>query len=95
VCKAVTYDDRRKEVVLLLEVTSPSLRPDYNRYSSSSGDNKDLLIIRMSESGSLRQAININFEKASISFSISANSFFAQGTDYVFGGESWGFKTKY
>ena len=72
-CKSVRYDKVRKELVLLLEVTSPSLRPDYNTYSAESGSNKDLLIVRMSESGVFRSAININFERAGISFNLAPN----------------------
>jgi hypothetical protein len=72
-CQSIRYDRVRKELVMLLEVTSPSLRPDYNTYSSESGNNKDLLIVRMSESGVFRSATNINFERAGASFFLPPN----------------------
>lgn len=33
VARAINYDDIRKEIVVLMEVTSEGLRPDYQKYS--------------------------------------------------------------
>lgn len=32
VARAINYDDIRKEIVVLMEVTSEGLRPDYQKY---------------------------------------------------------------
>ena len=36
---------------------------------------------------------NINMDKADIGMKIGDGAFFVLGKDYVFGGQSWGFKT--
>lgn len=33
-CRAIDYDYTKSEVVIMLETTSPSLRPDYSQYST-------------------------------------------------------------
>jgi hypothetical protein len=92
-CRAVSYDPIRSEVVFMLETTSAELRPDYSRYSKYSAENADGLIVTMSPGGRFIDGFNINFDTASISFGIGGNSFFIQDNYYVFGGQSWGFKT--
>jgi len=94
-CKSITYDETKKEVVLLLEVTSSTLRPDFAKYSAYSEENSDILIVRMSESGQPRFAHNINMDIAAISFGIGGHSSFVLNSQYVFGGQSFGFKTNY
>ena len=94
-CRAVSYDSSRNEVVYMLETTSSELRPDYSRYSKYSAANSDALIITMSPGGRFIDGFNMNFDTASISFGIGGNSLFVQDQYYVFGGQSWGFKTKY
>lgn len=51
VCRAVSYDQTRNEVVYLFETTSSQLRPNYNRYSAYSAANSDALIVTMRPSG--------------------------------------------
>ena len=80
---------------MLLEVVSPNLRPNLSRYSAFSAAAADILIIRMTDSGQLRQAHNINMDKADVSLGIAGNAFFIRNSQYVFGGQSWGFKTLY
>lgn len=78
----------------MLEVTSNTLRPQYNsvyRYSSS---NSDALIIKMSPGGQYTKGVNINYYTASISLYIGGNSMFVYDKYIYFGSYSWGFKTK-
>jgi hypothetical protein len=51
VARAINYDDYRKEIVVLMEVTSPDLRPDYARYSAYSSASSDLLIVTIKTGG--------------------------------------------
>lgn len=95
VCRAVAYDDTNQEVLFALEVTSRSLRPDYNDYAAYSADRTDVTIIRMKSGGKLVGAYNINFYDASISIGIGANALFTKDGEYIFGTQSWGYYTKY
>jgi len=94
VCRAVSHDKTRREIAFLLEVTSPSLRPSYSKYSRFSGDNSDIMIIVMRESGAIVEGFNINMDTASISLGVGDHSFFIKDEYYIFGGQSYGFKTK-
>lgn len=94
-CRAVSFDENRREVVFMLQTTSPSLRPDYSRYSKYSGSNSDILIITMKESGQLMSGFNINMDTASVSLNVGDHSFFIKDDYYIFGGQSYGYKTKY
>jgi len=80
---------------MILEVTSPSLRPDYYLYSKYSSERRDLLIVTMKEDGRLQEAYNINFNDASIDMYVGVNAMFTVDNHYVFGGYSWGYKTRY
>ena len=94
-CKSVSFDRANRAVVFMLEVTSPSLRPDYSKYSRFSAQNTDILIISMRESGQFVSGFNINMDTASVSLMLGTHSFFVQDEYYVFGGHSYGYKTKY
>jgi len=93
-CRAVTYDEGRREVVFLLEVTSNLLRPNYNSVFRSSASNSDALIVTMAPGGQFLRGININYNTASISLMVGGDSMFVQDQYYYFGSYSWGFKTR-
>lgn len=95
ICKAIDYDPDNREIVMLLEVTTPELRPDYYLYSRYSAANKDILIVTMNDDGRLQEAYNINMGKAGISLYIGGHSMFIKDGHYIFGGYSWGYKTRY
>ena len=96
VCRAVTFDEQKKEVAFMLEVTSSTLRPDYSRYQRYSSSNTDVLIITMRESGSITGGYNINMDTAAVSIGVGGHSLFHDGEgNFIFGAQSWGFKTKY
>ena len=94
-CKQVSYDSYRKELVFLLEVTSSSLRPSYSAYSAASAANKDILIVTMKESGQFMKGININMDTSSVSMILGSNSLFVRDGNYIFGGFSYGYSTKF
>ena len=94
VCRAINYDYEQSELFLLLEATSESLRPEYSSYSEYSALNTDILILTMKTNGQIVNAYNINMRKASISLHVGGNSAFAWGRYLVFGGYSWGYKTR-
>lgn len=94
-CKSVAFDQDNRAVVFLLETTSPSLRPDYARYSRFSKTNTDILLITMRESGAFVSGFNINMDTASVSLNLGTHAFFVQDNYYVFGGHSYGYKTKF
>jgi hypothetical protein len=95
VARAINFDEQRKEIVVLMEVHSTPLRPDYKGYSDCcSTTQSDLLIIRMKESGKVMSGYNINFYDADISMLVGDNSMFIYEDYYIFGGQSWGFNTK-
>lgn len=79
---------------MLLETTSPNLRPDYNRYSTYSSKDSDTLIILMEESGSIIKGYNINNWDASVAMRLAENSAFVHGEHIIFSGMSYGYKTK-
>jgi hypothetical protein len=95
VARAINYDDIRKEIVVLMEVTSKGLRPDYSKYSTYSANSSDILIVTIKTGGQIMAGYNINMEKADIGMKIGDGAFFVLGNQYVFGGQSWGFKTIY
>lgn len=95
VCRGIDYDKDNREIVMILETTSSSLRPDYNLYSTYSAKNKDLLIITMKTDGRMLDAFNVNMNDAAVSLHVGDDSMFAYGSHYVFGGQSWGYKTIY
>jgi hypothetical protein len=93
VARAINYDDIRKEIVVLMEVTTPGLRPDYDKYKLYSNTSSDLLIVTIKTGGQIMVGYNINMDKADIGMKIGDGAFFVLGNQYVFGGQSWGFKT--
>lgn len=95
VCRAITYDEDAGHLVLALEVMSPHLRPSYSSYSAYSDENSDVVIVLMEENGRIKRGYNINFGSASISMGIGGHSLFVIDQEYYFGGQSYGFKTKY
>jgi hypothetical protein len=94
-CRAVAYDSTRGEVVFMLETTSSVLRPDYERYSRYSASDADILMVVMRPSGAFVTAFNINMDTASVSLGVGGHSMYVLGDDYIFGGMSFGYKTKY
>ena len=93
VARAINYDDMRKEMVVLFEVTSKGLRPDYDSYSDSSANSSDIMIVTIRTGGQIVSGYNINMDKADIGMKIGDGAFFMMGNEYVFGGMSWGYKT--
>jgi hypothetical protein len=93
-CRSVAYDKTNGDVKFMLEVTSADLRPNYNSYYRYSSLNNDVLIVTMRPGGDYLKAINLNYDDASINFGVGTNSFFIHEEEYVFGGQSWGYKTK-
>lgn len=53
IARAITYDDMRKEMVVLMEVTSQGLRPDYEKYYEYSAASSDLLIVTIKTGGQI------------------------------------------
>ena len=51
VARAINYDDIKKEIVVLMEVTSPGLRPNYEKYGEYSKASSDLLIVTIKTGG--------------------------------------------
>lgn len=92
-CRSITWDDSRRQLVLLLEATSPGLRPRYSDYSGSSSKNSDTVIIILKEGGQIHYGYNINNFDASVSMKLAENSIFVLGNHYVFGGQSFGYCT--
>ena len=79
---------------MLLEVSSESLRPEFDEYDEYSGQNTDILIITMKTNGQIVSAQNINMQRAAISLHIGSNSAFAWQNYFVFAGYSYGFYTR-
>jgi hypothetical protein len=94
-CRGIDYDAGNREIVLIMEVTSPALRPDYDLYAQYSGSQRDLLILTMKTEGRLLEAYNINMRDASIDLFVGNDAMFANENHYIFGGYSWGYKTVY
>lgn len=80
---------------MLVEATTIELRPDFLRYAEFSAKDSDVVIITMKESGSFGNAFNINMDDASVAMQIGTNSAFVIDNYYVFGGQSFGYKTLY
>jgi hypothetical protein len=95
ICRAVAWDAGRSEIAFMLEATSESLRPDFRSYNTWSGANSDITIITMKPGGVLTGGYNLNMWDASVSMGVGGNSFFVRGSDYIFGAQSFGYKTKY
>jgi hypothetical protein len=95
VARAIKYDDIRKEIVVLMEVTSAGLRPNYDKYSAYSANSTDVLIVTIKSGGQIMSGYNINMDKADIGMKIGDGAFFVLGEQYVFGGFSWGFNSIY
>jgi len=93
VCRSAAYDESREEIVFLMEVTSSTLRPNYNQYAKYSSAYKDLLIVRMSPGGTFNKAMNINYEGAAVDFLLGTHSFFIADGIYFFGSFSYGYHT--
>jgi hypothetical protein len=93
-CRSITWDESKNEVVLLIEATSSSLRPDYSKYSTYSNFNSDTLIVVMKDGGSIQYGYNINMYDASVSMFLAENSMFVLNNRYVFSGWSFGYCTK-
>lgn len=79
VARAINYDDVRKEIVVLLEVTSEGLRPDYSKYSAYSANSSDILIVTIKTGGQIMAGYNINMDKADIGMKIGDGAFFVLG----------------
>lgn len=93
-CRSIAYDTATRQVILLLEVRSPSLRPSYNSYKAASDKQADLLIVKMLDGGLVSSAININYDKASITFGVASHSLFIKDGKLIFGGQAYGYKTR-
>ena len=99
-CRAVNYDSERGEVVFMIETTNQDsgMRPSYNTYKDYSANDADILIVVMRPGGTFVRGYNINMNTASVSLGIGTHSFFIRGTgtntEYIFGGQSFGYKTK-
>jgi len=93
-CRAVTYDEGKREVVFMLEVTSNVLRPNYDSVYKYSADRADAHIVTMRPGGQYLQGYNLNYYTASISMYVGGHSMFVQDDYIFFGSYSWGFKTK-
>lgn len=69
-CRAIAYDSTRREVVAILEVTSPTLRtthkPDVPG-KTAIDQISDTLILTMDDSGGLKKAYAINYGESRIS----------------------------
>jgi hypothetical protein len=76
-----------------MEVTSEGLRPDYQKNQHYSATSSDLLIVRIKTGGKILVGYKINMDKADIGMKIGDGAFFVLGNNYVFGGQSWGYKT--
>jgi len=94
VCRAINYDKVNNELFLLLEVTTSTLRPEYDTYSDYSAASTDILILTMKTNGQIVNAYNVNMRKAAISLHVGGNAAFAWDRYLVFGGYSWGYKTR-
>lgn len=93
-CRSITWDKKKNEVVLLLEATSPGLRPDYSKYSTYSSKNADTVIVIMKDGGSIQYGYNINMYDASVTMYLAENSMFVLDNHYVFSGQSFGYCTR-
>lgn len=94
-CRAINYDYNNHQIVMMVESTSQNLRPHYDRYSTWSLNASDINIFIMQDSGNFLKGYNINFEKAAVPMHVGDNSMFVHGNHYVFGGYSWGYKTRF
>ena len=94
-CKAITYDRESKEIIMLLEASSSTLRPDYESTKSTSGAATDIVIIRMKANGEILGGHNINMYDSGISIQLAQGSFFTINGNYLFGAFTYGFKTRY
>jgi len=74
------------------------MRPSYSDYSQYSANDADILIVVMRPGGTFVRGYNINMNTASVSLGIGTHSMFIRGqgmeTEYIFGGQSFGYKTK-
>lgn len=95
ICRAINWDKRNREIVMMLEVTSKEFRPDYKLYASASGKYRDILILKMKDDGRLTEGFNINMHDGAIDLYIGGNSMFTVDRHYIFGGYSWGYNTRY
>lgn len=95
ICRAVNYDDQRNEIVFVMEVQNPNLRPSYDDYSDYSDVDSDIFIMVMKESGSISGAYIINQYDASVSMGIGTHSMFILDSEVVFAGQSYGYNTLY
>jgi hypothetical protein len=95
ICRAINWDVRNREIVMMLEVTSKDLRPDYYLYEKASGKYRDILILTMKDDGRLTDGFNINMHDGAIDLYIGGNSMFTVDNHYISGGYSWGYNTRY
>jgi hypothetical protein len=51
--------------------------------------------VTLKTGGQIMAGYNINMDKADIGMKIGDGAFFVLGNQYVFGGQSWGYKTIY
>ena len=85
-CRSIAFDYNKREIILLLEVTSENLRPDYSSYSTYSSLNSDTLLVRLQDNGEIIKGYNINFDTASVSMKLGESSMFVLNNHYVFAG---------
>jgi hypothetical protein len=100
-CKGITFNDEKKEITLILEVTSEALRPKYKSYSNAEKLAGEILIITMTENGRILKGQNINLftsvpsSESDPSFYLGDNSLQAFGDKIIFAGSQVSFRTKY
>lgn len=85
-CRAVTYDESSNQIVLLLEVVSQELRPNFDSIVDYSYLNADLLIVLMETDGKIKEAVNMNFDTAAITFGVAEHSLSVHNDHLIFGG---------
>lgn len=93
-CKVIAYDEENSEIVMMMESTHASLRPDLQVLYSDSDKQTDLVIVTMREHGDLEQAWNINYYQSKIFMTLGSHSGFAHKNSFFFGAQSDGFRTK-
>jgi hypothetical protein len=77
-----------------LEALEIVLRPDFLSYYQASGHHSDMIIVRVKNDGTVKSAVNYNFQGAGISFKIAMNSLTFINKKLVFGGFTKGFTTR-
>jgi hypothetical protein len=94
-CRSVTYDEANNQIVFLMEVISQELRPDFESVLDYSYQNADLLVVLMEPDGKLKEAVNLNFGNAAITFGVAEHALTLRGDHLLFGGQTYGFRTRF